>query len=195
LSSKRFQLISSQDRPGRLAQWFRELKGPLRRFIAGRRDAVPTDIDDIAQEVFLRLLRYDRAGKISDPRAYLFKIAGNVASEWSMRARQRLPHESIWLDDLTDETDIAEEMERTERNSQLYSALGSLPTRAREILRLHFGEALTHEAIAARLGVTRRVVKRDIVRAYASLRFALTLPEDRLPESEVNVDSALGSEL
>jgi RNA polymerase sigma factor (sigma-70 family) len=156
---------------------------------------VPTDLDDIAQEVFLRLLRYDRGENVSDPRAYLFKIAGNVASEWSMRARQRLPHESSWLDDLIDETDIAEEMERSERYSQLYSALGSLPARVREILRLHFGEALTHEAIATRLGVTRRVVKRDIVRAYASLRSALSLPEDRQAESEVNVDSALGNEL
>ncbi len=165
--------MGSDDRRGRLAQWFRELRGPLRHFLARRRGTKTTDLDDVAQEVFLRLLRYEHGEPISDPRAYLFKIAANVASEWSMRASNRLPHESSWLDDLHDNEDMTREIDRMERDSQIYEAIGELPPRAREILRLHFGEGLQHEAISARMGLTRRVVKRDIISAYATLRFIL----------------------
>jgi DNA-directed RNA polymerase specialized sigma24 family protein len=38
---------------------------------------------------------------------------------------------------------------------------------------LHFAEDIPHEEIARRLGVTRKIVKRDIARAYGSLRISL----------------------
>ena len=119
------------------------------------------------------MLRYDREELITDPRSYLFKVAANVASEWSMRASQRLPHSSNWLDLLTDESDLIDEVERAQRDRELRSALDQLPPRAREVLRLHFGEGLGYEAIARRLEVTQRVVKREIVNAYGRLRVAL----------------------
>ena len=76
---------------GKLADWFDELRDPLRRFLAVRRGVKTSDIDDLAQEVFLRLLRYDRAELVNDPKAYLFKMASNVACEWFTYARQRFP--------------------------------------------------------------------------------------------------------
>jgi RNA polymerase sigma factor (sigma-70 family) len=158
----------------RLAAWFRDLRLPLRRFIARRRGVLAADLDDVAQEVFLRLLRYDREELVTDPRGYLFKVAANVASEWSMRARQRLPHAASWLDDLTDEVDLTDDLERARRDAELNAALNLLPSRSREVLRLHFGEGLTYEAIAKHLNVTHRIVKRDIMNAYARLRLALS---------------------
>lgn len=180
-------------RHSRLAMWFRELQLPLRRFIAGRRGIVPADLDDVAQEVFLRLLRYQREELVTDPRGYLFKIAANVASEWSMRARQRFPHDSTWLDELTDDRDATDEMDRTQRNAELHRALGELPPRAREVLRLHFGEGLNHEMISVRLGVTRRIVKRDIVQAYARLRLALTATAETTLQPNIIAAAASGN--
>ncbi len=194
MSLERPKPIDPEDRRSRLAEWFRELGVPLKRFIAARRGAVPMDIDDVAQEVFLRLLRSANGEDISDPRAYLFKIASNVASEWSMRARNRLPHESSWLDELVDDSNIAKEMERSERHSKLYGALNDLPPRAREILRLRFGEGLAHGAISTRLGVTQRVVKRDMLRAYATLRFILDPTQDGRANAAVDVQNAASSE-
>jgi len=51
----------------------------------------------------------------------------------------------------------------------------ALPPRTREILRMHYEGGLTHEAIAQTLGITRRIVKRDLIRAYAVLRESLGL--------------------
>ena len=157
----------------RLAAWFGQLRGPLRRFIA-RRSVAPADFEDVAQEVFLRLLRYDRQELVEDPRSYLFKIAANVASEWSMRARQRLPHSAEWLDDLADTVNVIDDIESAQRASALHAALAALSPRAREVMRLHFSEGLTHQSIANQLHVSQRIVKREIINACAALRMTLS---------------------
>jgi RNA polymerase sigma factor (sigma-70 family) len=162
----------------RLTDWFREWQGPLRRFLAARRAVVAADIDDIAQEVFLRMLRYGRSALVKNPQAYLFKIAANVAAEWSMQPGRRQPHDSNWLELLASVSGSESEGAFDISDEQLDNALGALPVRAREVIRLHYAEGLTHEAIAGRLDVSRRIVKRDLIRAYALMR--LSLHEDSL---------------
>jgi len=171
-------LASAGSRRPKLGDWFRDWRLPLRRFLARRRPGCAADIDDIAQEVFLRLLRYDRSELIDYPQAYLFKIAANVSAEWAMRSSQRLPHDSQWLTELVDALSPEAALERETLDEQVQNAVSALPARAREILRLHFGEGIAHEEIARRLGVTRKIVKRDVARAYASLRIRL---DDRGP--------------
>ena len=149
----------------------------MRRFLSLRRKVASADIDDVAQEVFLRMLRYDRSELVQHPEAYLYKMAANVAAEWSMRSSRRQPHAAQWLDGLEAETTPDAELQREAEELDLRQALERLPPRAREILRLHFAEGLTHEAIGLRLGLTRRVVKREMIRAYAVLRSMLQ-PED-----------------
>ena len=166
-------LTTGSNEPGRLGHLFRDWQLPLRRFLARRRVGSTADIDDIAQEVFLRLLRYDRAELIDQPRAYLFKIATNVSAEWSMRSVRRLPHDSAWLTELVDSLSPDVEVEQQDRDESVHSAIEALPARAKEILRLHFGEGLTYPQIAVALSVSRKIVKRDLARAYASLRAAL----------------------
>src|SRR3546814_12274886 len=61
--------------------------------------------DLLAQEVFLRLLRYSEKTAVENPLGYLLRIAGNVASEWRERARVSKPHDQEWLDDLLIEPD------------------------------------------------------------------------------------------
>src|SRR6202050_5981982 len=86
---------------------------------ARRRAGSPADIDDIAQEVFLRLLRYDRSELIDYPQAYLFKIASNVSAEWAMRSSCRMPHHSEWLTELVDTLSPEVEIERDMVDGQL----------------------------------------------------------------------------
>lgn len=158
---------------GRLGDWFREWQLPLRRFLARRRVGTSADIEDIAQEVFVRLIQYDRADLVDHPKAYLFKIAANVSAEWAVRSSRRLPHDSAWLTELVDALSPDTELEREDRDQRMRSALEALPARAREIVRLHFSEGMTHQEVAATLGVTRKMVKRDMARAYAELRILL----------------------
>jgi RNA polymerase sigma-70 factor (ECF subfamily) len=121
-------------RSGKLVDWFRDWQLPLRRFLARRRAGSAADIDDIAQEVFLRLLRYDRSEVIDYPQAYLFKIASNVSAEWAMRSSRRMPHHSQWLTELVDALTPEIEVEREALDEQLREAINALPARSREIL-------------------------------------------------------------
>ena len=132
-----------------------------------------SDLDDVAQEVFLRLLRYDKAELIEHPQAYLFKMAENVAGEWAMRACHRHPHDARWLTDLRAFAQPDQDAARDAAHEDLRAALNRLPARQREILRLHFGEELGRAEIAVRLKVSERVIKRDLVKAYAALRMYL----------------------
>ncbi len=157
----------------RIVRWFREWQGPIRRYLLLRRAVSPADIDDVAQEVFLRMLRYDRQELVAHPQAYLFKMAANVAAEWSIRAARRQPHTSAWLTDLAAESSPESDVQRDSEEAALRRALEALPPRAKEVMLLHFSEGLTYEAIAERLNVTRRVVKREVIRAYAMLRGSL----------------------
>ncbi|MGD9598275.1 MAG: RNA polymerase sigma factor [Steroidobacteraceae bacterium] len=157
----------------RLADWYGQWVRPLRRHLVLRSRLSSADVDDVAQEVFLRLLRYERAELVTHPQAYLFKIAGNVLAEWSTRANWQRPHASEWLTQLRDESDPEHECAREAEQAVIRRAVGALPPRTREILRMHYDEGLTHEAIARQLGVTRRIVKRDLIRAYAGLRGSL----------------------
>lgn len=160
----------------RVADWFVEWRQPLRRFIAGRRTIPPKDLDDVAQEVFLRLLRYDRAEFVEYPQAYLFRIAANVTLEWALRSRNANVREMAWAADRANFDMTDGEMNPGEDEEELEQALLSLGNREREILRLQYFEELSHAQIAERLGITERVVKRTLAKGYQCLRRNLVRP-------------------
>jgi RNA polymerase sigma-70 factor (ECF subfamily) len=112
---------------------------------------------------------------IEHPQTYLFRIAANVANEWRERARNSRPHDDVWLNDL--QIEAGEEPENavalTLVHEQVRAAVQQLPQRQREVLLLHVLDDLTYVQIAGRLGLTRRMVKRDLAIAYSRLRWEL----------------------
>lgn len=169
----------------RLVHWFMQWRRPICRFLGAYRAVDRADIDDVAQEVFLRMVRYDRSELVANPQSYLFKMAANVAAEWSMRPHQRSPHASEWLSDLIENSSPESELLSQAEEQTLLAAINALPARPREMLRLHFVESLTREQIATRLAVSPRVVKRELIRAYAALRLALGEQEYESERSRV----------
>lgn len=159
----------------KVAAWFEQWSAPMQRWVGSHSAMSMADLDDLAQETFLRLLRYSSDTVIEHPQTYLFRIASNVASEWRERARNSRPHEDTWLDDLQVEpTDEPENLvARTLVSEHVRTAVERLPQRQREVLMLHITEELTYAQIAKRLSLTRRIVRRDLTRAYAQLRLDL----------------------
>jgi RNA polymerase sigma factor (sigma-70 family) len=158
----------------RLAGWFAQWRQPLRRWLGSRRRIPEADLDDVAQDVFVRLIRYDRADVIDAPQAYLFRVAANVANEWVLRARNQRPHHPRWLDELTIEDQPTLEIVREQSREQVARAIRRLPPRTRAVLRLKFRDGLTNAAIAARLGLHSVTVKRDLMQGYSRLRLDLS---------------------
>jgi RNA polymerase sigma-70 factor (ECF subfamily) len=163
----------------RFAEWFKEWRKPVRHWLSRRASVPAAELDDLAQEVFLRLLRYSEKTAVENPLGYLLRIAGNVASEWRERARVAKPHQQSWLDDLLIEPDAEPENSVCQEgtNECVQAAVDRLPKRQRDVLLLRVNEGLTYKQIAERLGLTQRSVLRDLTRAYSQLRLRLD-PED-----------------
>jgi RNA polymerase sigma-70 factor (ECF subfamily) len=173
---------ATQDSAGvnnRFAEWFKEWRKPVRHWLSRRASVPAAELDDLAQEVFLRLLRYSEKTAVENPLGYLLRIAGNVASEWRERARVAKPHQQSWLDDLLIEPDAEPENSACQEgtNECVQAAVDRLPKRQRDVLLLRVNEGLTYKQIAERLGLTQRSVLRDLTRAYSQLRLRLD-PED-----------------
>jgi RNA polymerase sigma-70 factor (ECF subfamily) len=168
-----------EGRDGRLIEWFGKWRKPIRSWLRNRASVPPGDIDDLAQEVFLRLLRYSDDIAVDNPQGYLFRIAANVANEWRERSRVRKPHDDSWLEELQIEAGDEPEnaFARSRSNEYVQAAVDKLPPRQREVLLLHVNEGLTYKQIAQQRGLTYRIVLRDLTRAYSTLRMQLRLED------------------
>jgi len=147
----------------------------MRRFLAARGAVRIADFDDVSQEVFLRLLRYDNAQIVEHPQAYLFKMAANVVAEWAIRPSQRLAHEPGLLETLTQEDRMDEILDNETAQQEVKRAVAALTSRERAVLRLHFEEGLTHAQIAQQLRISIRIVRRDFEKSYGKLRRELNV--------------------
>jgi RNA polymerase sigma factor (sigma-70 family) len=156
------------------AELFEKWSKPLRKLLNSTNAARPGDIDDVAQETFVRLLRYGDQN-LEDPLRYLYRIAVNVANEARERCVNRLPHipDDI-LEEMESEWDHPESItEQDDSDRRVREAIDALPARSRHVLVLHVYEGLTYRQIADRLGLTHRMVMRDLVRANSELREVL----------------------
>jgi RNA polymerase sigma-70 factor (ECF subfamily) len=152
---------------------FREHFPPVYRFIARR---VGTALaDDLAAETFATAYRRRASfepGRGS-LRSWLYGIATNlVRNHW--RAEQHL----LALDArLVPETDVAENSDAVDQRiaaallaPRLASALAQLTRDQRDVLLLHAWAELSHEEIAAVLGIAPGTVRSRLSRARALLR-------------------------
>ncbi len=149
--------------------WAEEWRGDLVQFLA-QRMSTSADAQDLAQEVFLRLLRVDRYNLIRRPRSYLLRIAANVLYEWRLKGRlnQQLPVDA--LEDIPANDDPEQGTAAAVRRERLAAELDRLPDPVRIALVLQIREGLTYEQIAAKMNVTSRMVKRYLLTAFARLR-------------------------
>lgn len=170
-------IVPTTDRNRRLIEWFDRYRKPIRTWLRTRASVAPGDIDDLAQEVFLRLLRYSDDVAVDNPQGYLFRIAANVSNEWRERSRVRQPHAPEWLDLLLidDAGEPENVVDRETLQAHVNAMVDILPPRQRQILLMHVSDGMTYKQIAQQLGLTYRIVLRDLTRAYSALRTQLRL--------------------
>lgn len=161
--------MPKQDRSERLAAWVRKWNHGLTRFLE-RRVPAAIDAEDLAQEVYLRLLRVEGFDSIAQPQAYLYRVASNVAAEWRLRARYSKPHSAEELDSLLEETSPESHLDQAQFAAQLEAALLPMPAMVRGVMFLKLRDGMTHQEIAERMGITVRVVRRCVTKGYVELR-------------------------
>ncbi|MBS0420292.1 MAG: RNA polymerase sigma factor [Proteobacteria bacterium] len=143
----------------------------LRQFFM-RRVHEREEVDDLVQEVYIRLLKRGRVEEVEDLRGYLFETAASVVTD---RARKRRSHR----------TEVHESFDPAEHSREEFSAdrvligeetltrasraLLELPERARTIFILRRLEGLRYQDIAQRLGISLSLVEKQMAKAVAYL--------------------------
>jgi RNA polymerase sigma-70 factor (ECF subfamily) len=142
------------------------LGSDLLRFLQARLSSAH-DAEDLAQEVYLRLMRVTDNERIRNPRAYVLRVAANVVHEWRLLARNRLVHSAELLDHLPDAQDTAGEADIQRQARELEAALGTLSQKCRAVVLMHRRDHYTYEEIAARLDISVSMVKKYLVKGLS----------------------------
>jgi RNA polymerase sigma-70 factor (ECF subfamily) len=130
---------------------------------------------DALQDTFLRVERGGEIGPVRNPRAYLLRMAVNIAANRRIAERRFLStEETKALLDIPDETPSAERVVEARSDIEaLKLALKTLAPRQREIFVGAWSEGLSHEALALRLGLPLRTVQRESKKAREHLLAAV----------------------
>lgn len=122
---------------------------------------------EVLHETYLRLEAIIEIAEVRNPKAYLFRIALNIANDRRRAESRRLTTGEIdsLLDVPDDRPDAARIVEDRSEIELLKRAIAELPERRRHVLMLSRIEALPNREIAERLGVTVRTIETDLKQA------------------------------
>ncbi len=156
-------------------QTFRKYGAELHRYLV-RRLRRPQDADDLAQEVFLRLLRLKDTDFVQKPQSYLYGIASHVVHEFRMRAEQE--HERMTFDSEMLETaaerrsqlQLDDPGERLDVQRRLDRALEHLPAMHRVVLLLLKRDGMSYEEAAKATQLSVHTVEKYLFQAKAMIK-------------------------
>jgi RNA polymerase sigma-70 factor (ECF subfamily) len=159
---------------------FQRYSGELLRFLTvklGCREQAA----DIVQDTFLRVRGVADLAMVAHPRAFLYKTALNLSVD--LFRRQRIRDERMTqLDTIEDlastsphQDDIVDAKERVQL---LYEAIKDLPPKCRQVFLLYKFEELPHAEIARRLGISKNMVEKHVMKAMAHCRRRVEDPRD-----------------
>lgn len=142
----------------------------VRAFIA--RQVPPGDVDDVLQDVALRLQLCASRDPIDNGGGYLFQVARSVVFDRRRRDATRLRARHETLSDQhhpADPLSPARVAEGREQLARAMAALQALPERTRQIFMLHRFERMRYAEIAAQLNISVSAVEKHIMKAVRQL--------------------------
>ncbi len=145
----------------------------LKNFLGDRETAM-----DVKQSVFLHVLEFAARTKINNPKAFMFKVARNLAYS---EMRRRIRHDSAFittgdysLDEISQEpqstapspeqsTSIKDEI------GNLFRIINTLPKRQRQTIMMHRVDGLSYKEIAQKLDVSVSSVEKYMSHALKTI--------------------------
>jgi RNA polymerase sigma factor (sigma-70 family) len=152
---------------------FAEHGGALAAFLHRRVQRKP-DAAELAQEVYMRMLRVTNAEDIRNPEAYLYTVASNLVKEHARRESK--DSKALDIDDPLIQEQLAElppfagQLDTEQRVRRLREVLQQLPAKCQAAVVLQYWEGLSYEEIAERLGISTHMVKKYLTQALAHCR-------------------------
>ena len=141
-------------------------QAPLKRFIA-RFMRNTSDVEDIAQEAFLRAFSVEQGRPIEQPKSFLFRIAKHIAlNQLTQKSRQINAYiEDFGDSDVIGVSDSAEDEVSARQTLGLHcEAVASLPPQCRQAYLLRKVHGLSHKEIATHLGIAVSTVEKHLIK-------------------------------
>jgi RNA polymerase sigma-70 factor (ECF subfamily) len=154
-----------------LARNAEPLRLSLTRFFQ-RRVREASDVEDLVQDVFTRIVARDSDRPVGNLGGYVFQTAASVLVD---RGRRRSSHHAAAHDQFdaehhgNDECNPERVLSGKESLRAVTAALLSLPERTRTIFVLHRLEGYKHREIAEHLGISISAVEKQMIRAVQHL--------------------------
>lgn len=152
---------------------FREHHAALIQYLR-RRVGNDADARDIAQETYLRVLRYRENQDLDSLKALLFRIATNLVFMRARTARaQRWIDHRAWGDELAlpaNDPSVEQCVTGEQQLDRLMEAVKSLPPKCQQVFVLSRFHGLSYPEIAARCGISVKMVEKHITKALAICR-------------------------
>jgi RNA polymerase sigma factor (sigma-70 family) len=166
----------------------------LKRFI-GRFMRNSSDIEDIAQEAFLRAYTVERGRSIEQPKSFLFRIAKHLAlSQLTRKARQITDYIEDFEDSSVIQLDHSAEDEISARQmlGLHCEAVAELTPQCRQVYLLRKVHGFSHKEIAEHLGIAVSTVEKHLMKAIEQCeRYVRERSESRASQT----DSRLSQEV
>ena len=150
-----------------LTQEFIKVRPSLTNYVTGVLRS-NKDSEDIVQECFIRILRANSMPVVDHPKAYIFKIARNLALDHLRRDRRSdKAADLIKIDYEQTESHSTPEgwVIANEHVAERLSAMASLPPKCKTVYALRKFHGLSHREIAERLNISVRTVENHVAKA------------------------------
>ncbi|TFY86478.1 sigma-70 family RNA polymerase sigma factor [Pseudomonas kairouanensis] len=125
--------------------------------------------EDLAHDTFVRVLEA-KSASVEQPRAYLHQTARNIAVDGYRRADRREAMELEAFDQTPHSGDPEHFMHAIQLADSIEQALAELPLNCRKIFIWQKIEGLTQQEIAERLGLSKNMVEKYMIRTLRHLR-------------------------
>ena len=149
----------------------------LVRFLTARMSS-SAGAEDLVQDLYVRLATIELAGPVENPSAFLYRAAINLMLDRGRGERRSGQREQAWQDSrhltigaaaAADEPSPEDQASARQRLRLLVEAVETLPPKTRRAFQLHKFEGLSQLETAARLGVTRKTVEKQLAVALKQL--------------------------
>jgi RNA polymerase sigma factor (sigma-70 family) len=167
---------------------FLESGGFLKKFLS-RFLPVQQDIEDVAQEAYLRAYIAEQRQSIEQPKAFLFRVAKNLAlTRLSKKSRQITDYIEEAGESLFIEAAAAsdEELEAQQSLGIYCEAVASLPEKCRQVFLFRKVHGLGHKEIAERMGLSVSSVEKYLREGILACQLHLRVNEGLPMSSDVS---------
>ncbi len=160
-----------EPKPSLVERLFGEHRTALQTFFQ-RRIRSKADAADLAQEVYVRMLRIRDQEAIRNPVHYLYTVANNLVKEHAVLDRRQASGIDIdtALEQLGTLPEFDADLDTAQRIARLGVVLEQLRPKCRAAMELRFTHGLSFREIAMHLGVSPQMAKKYVAQGLSHCR-------------------------